>query len=370
MNDKNTQQNAAEKTAAGTRDSSQAHDDSSHAEGPSSPRLNQSDVGGAHIPSGPSPTSAPSLTGYYSARRGQPRALVKALRLGPGTGFPDTERQTILAEISRLDPYLAKSVTLAQAATDMAKDRAVFDWIGELVVHELRGHWAPEAGLSAAETFDEISRSIRAQMQRKDARKKCFNLLLTALVWLAPRGLQPEDALRAIEHALTVAKRSSVTSDERQRQAMAELVKIKASPKLLKALLQILAPWRMRTREAEAQAAAHREEVAALNSRIQALEGRVAEFRELTTNLEARLADHGRLLEDRERRLSTQHNLAQSQLALTRGTINGWLENEVRPRLADALDAVECEPPRHEVLRERLKAVLALLDQKKGGHWG
>jgi chromosome segregation ATPase len=187
---------------------------------------------------------------------------------------------------------------------------------------------------------------------------------------LVPRGLQPEDALRAIEYAMTDSQRRSTTSDQRQRQAVVELARLKANPNLVKSLLRILDHWRTRAREAEVEAGARREEVAVLNSKIGTLEQSLSEYREIANNLEARLLDHGRRLEDREREFSAQHNLSQSQLALTRGTINGWLETEVRPRLTDALDAAECDPPRNEVLRERLKALLGLLDQKKGGQWG
>ena len=366
MNDKNIKLDDKVVTESHTRD--RALSDS--AGGSSADMPNRPDSAGGETTPEPSDAEILSLESYYSARRPKAAALVKSLRLGSGAGFPDTERQAVLAEMSRLDPHLAKLLSLAQVATDPIKDPAVFDWIGEVIVSELRSHWQVEAGLSPAETFDEISRVLRARIERKETRKKSLNLLFIALVWLAPRGLRPQDALRGIEQALVPAKRSSTNSDERERQAVSELARLKVSAKLIQGLFRILDPWRVRTREAEAESAAHREQTSRLVSTIAALEQSLTQSKERTSSLEAKLAELSRQLEDSDRRLSAQHNLSQSQLAVVNGAINGWLEKEVRLRLKDALDAAECDPPRHEVLRDRLGALLDMVDQKKGGKWG
>jgi hypothetical protein len=368
MNDKNTKPNDKVVTESHARD--HAPSDSGGGGASSTDVQNRPDSAGGKPTLERNDATIPTLESFYAARRPKAAALVKSLRLGSGAVFPDTERQAVLAEIKRLDPHLAKSLALAQVAMDPTKDRAVFDWIGEVIVSELRSHWQGEAGLSPAETFDEISRVLRAGMERKESRKKNLNLLFMALAWLAPRGLRPQEALRGIEHALVPAKRSSTTSDERERQAVSELARLKVGAKLIQGFLRILDPWRVRTREAEAESAAHREETSRLGSRIAALEQSLTQSKEQTSSVEARLTELSRQLEDRSRRLSAQHNLAQSQLALVNGAINGWLEKEVRPRLTDALDAAECYPPRLEVLRDRLAGLLAMLDQKKRGKWG
>jgi hypothetical protein len=368
MNDKNTKSNEKTGTESQTKDATQRHSPHGGASFASVP--NHPDSADEKTTPEPDDAATPSLESYYSARRPKAAALAKSLRLGSGSGFPDTERQAVLAEMSRFDPHLGKSLALAQVATDPTKDRAVFDWIGEVIVSELSSHWQIEAGLSPAETFDEISRVLRARMERKETRKKSLNLLFVTLAWLAPRGLTPHDALRGIELALGPAKRSSTNSDERERQAVSELARLKVSAKLIQGLLRILDPWRVRTREAEAESAAHREETSRLGSRIAALEQSLTQSKERTSSLEAQLAELRRQLEDRDRTLSAQHNLAQSQVALVNGAINGWLEKEVRPRLTDAIDAAECDPPRLEVLRDRLGALLGMLDRKKGGKWG
>jgi len=111
----------------------------------------------------------------------------------------------------------------------------------------------------------------------------------------------------------------------------------------------------------EVDASQKREEVSGLQGTVNTLQQDLAVSQDRTTGLAARVTELTRQVEERDARLTARHNVAQSQLALVEGAINGWLETDVKPRLLNALEAIDSEPPRRELVRERLN-FMALLE--------
>jgi len=315
--------------------------------------------------------AAPSLRAYYSTSRAKPALLIRAIRRERTPAFVELERREVIANINQLDPHLAKTLVLAQAAEEPGRDRAVLDWLGETVLHEMRAgwQWTMEPGATTSETFREIARFLRADIERGEHKRKATNLLLISLAWLASRGLPLSAALTGLEEAIPPVKRAGMTSDQRQRLAVTEVTRVRTNPKAIRAVMQILEPLRTRLRELEVDASQKREEVSELQGRISSLEQEAAMSQERATGLATRVTELTRQVEERDARLTARHNVAQSQLALVQGAINGWLETDVKPRLLNALEAIESEPPRRELARERLSFILTMIEQKGGGQW-
>jgi hypothetical protein len=319
----------------------------------------------------PQPFAAASLRVYYSTPRVKPALLIRAIRKERTPAFVERERQEVIANIDQLDAHLAKTLVLAQAVDEPSRDRVVLDWLGEIVLHEMRTdwQWSMEPGATASEIFREIAQVLRPAIERGEKKRKAINLLLISLGWLTSRGLLLSAVLAALEEAIPPLKRGSLTSDERQRLAITELVRMRANPKAMRAVMRTLEPLRTRLRELELDASEKREEVSDIEARASSLEEQLAALQERAAGLAASVTDLTRQLEERDARLTARHNVAQSQLALVQGAINGWLESDVKPRLLNALEAIDSEPPRRELARERLNFILTMIEEKGGGQW-
>jgi hypothetical protein len=300
-----------------------------------------------------------TLVGFLTSRTGA-AAFLKNLREANVWTFSTEDREDALARHRDLDGKFTRTAGLLAHALKAKDDRhalPVAEFALGALLDRLRDypHWI---GSSWEElTPDERAHRVAAAVGRKftDAKKgrEARNLLATTLLLLTRESLASETAVRATIRALDAHAESTPRWD---RERTLFIAGPRSNLSELRTLVQTILPWieradRSETSLEEAHAATDAERRGRETAEAE-MEERAAAIRELELEVQRLRGRLGAVEEElRSSLVHGSHNLDQ-----TRSSVRALLEGRVGALLASANEALELEPPRPHIAREKVTA--------------
>ncbi len=291
------------------------------------------------------PDPPQTLVNLYLDKRAKPADLLKFLAQRDLFATPDDDQIAALALLSERDPELIKTKSLALEVANAYEGRftAAFDrFLSSSVESQFRevSGWPPNAEVAASQSLHQVVDNHRSELIKKEPRKRLFNALMIAQAVLSSRyGLQIQEVLPALSHAL-VASRPG-------RKRPTALGHPALTIQLLRLWLEILSPW-IETAAKDAKRA-DRAELAELDLErlLQEANGRMAQLEDAIGTATSELDD----LREELRSAKLARQLENSQL---RGSLAGFLENDIGACLQSIREALGLEPPRLTYSLQRL----------------
>ena len=322
-------------------------------------------VPGQHGPLKKEPVT--TILAYLSGRTGA-STFLKHLRDAGVWSFADDDRAAAIGRHRELDPRFTKTATLLANSLRAKDERHVLP-VSEVarlaLLDRLRDypHWL-------GTEWDELSPEQRAfrvadAVSRKftDAKKgrEAQNLLSTALLLLSQDSLDSETALRATVRALDA--RAEVTPRWNRERVLFVAGPRSKLPELRLALQTVL-PW---MEKADASEMALAEAVAAVEverRRSETAESNVRSGSEQIRALEAERESLESRIADLEDELRSSHVLGSHSLDQTRSSARAFLEGRVLGLLTTATEALDLDPPRPHIAREKLDVVREAIEEQ------
>lgn len=259
------------------------------------------------------------------------------------------------------DRDLAKTRTLAQHVATTHDGRFAASFEAFLVravssVLEATPGWPPQDGDHGPETFTRLVEHHAPALAEKEPPRKLFNAVMIAQsILMARYRLDIPDAVPILSR--TLGPPAALRRDRRNPR----LVRLRAlgdtrlTVDSLRTWLDVLTPWIERAVEAEKQTRNGVRDVARLEALISELEQELAETRGRYSDAQAQIAELRQEVQDksdRERgvKLARQHEGSQ-----LRGSMAGFLEDDVLALCAAVREGLDLDPPRVSYALERLE---------------
>jgi len=302
------------------------------------------------------------LYAFYSAKRPSASKFVRVLFKQRVEHFEQSDTQRILGELPTLDPALRKTAGLAASVLrgKGAAQPACMEWLTTVLGLEFDGTWAEARSLRRA--FQWYRQQLASG--RSTAPARAFNALRIALLMLErERSIDPFELVSQISGVVESSRQR--TKSDRDIEAAAARPFLKASSLTsLRELHGAVVLWleqSIRARNEARQAEADRERALA---RLGDLQARASVAEESLVAARAAYDDQRAKAADLAERLQVAENARIHDLGAARARIRGFLQHTVQPRLVDARKAADWEPPRIDVLKERLETILDYIAQE------
>lgn len=302
----------------------------------------------------------PTLLAYYGPKAPRVAAFVKAVRAAKLRKFPDENIAFARDHFTDFDPSLKRTVALAR----IGNSEPIVAWVHEAartVLARMLPEEMQDSGLGAPALLDAAARGLAADLRNKNKqlRTRAQNVFSLTMVFLHDRrGLTPWQALKGLRVAVRGRAALDAAPSEKEAHDAVALATPSAWP-LLATVAAIVETSLEAAEEGRAEALRKQAE----------LERKVSELSEknaaLADRLQAAKEDIDRLrtavATSEEARENEKHRRA-LETAELKGRSRGFLETRVLPLVADALDALEVEPPAQDVAGERLRSARKFIE--------
>lgn len=308
-----------------------------------------------------------SLVGYLGGRTSA-AGFLKSLREAGIWSFGPEDRSEALGRHRELDPRFTKTASLLAQSLKAKDDRHVLpisDVAREALLERLRDYprWIGTRweDLSTDQRALKVADAVSGRFADAKQGREAQNLLATSLLLLSRESLQSEVALRATARALDArAEATPRWNTERVRFVAGPRSKLPE----LRVVLQTVLPWIERADAAEARldsaiAATERERTRAesAEARVRERMQEINELQEERDRLNRRIAE---LDEDlRSSRVHGSHNLDRN-----RSANRAFLEGRLLGLLQTAVEALDLEPPRPHIAKEKLDVAREAIEEQ------
>ncbi|HMS72469.1 MAG TPA: hypothetical protein PKB03_05495, partial [Baekduia sp.] len=302
-----------------------------------------------------------SLVDLYTLPKAAVPELLAALLKRDAWITSSTDQEEALGLLAERDPDLAKTRTLAQHVATGHDGRFAASFESFLVgavapVLDGTPGWPPQDGSDGPTLFAALLKTHGAALREKEPARRLFNAVMIAQsVLMARYGLDIQDAVPLLSHTLgpPVALRR-----DRRNPRLVRLRSVgdtRLTVDALRTWLDVLTPWIERAVSAEqraegAKSDAHRLEgvIADLEAELAALRANLVEANDQIGTLRQEI--HELSVQRRGATLARQHEGSQ-----LRGSMAGFLEDDVGALLSSVREGLELDPPRVPFSLERLE---------------
>jgi hypothetical protein len=306
---------------------------------------------------------------YTVAKAAAPDLLAGLAKRDAWITSPD-DQQDALRLLERRDPDLAKTRTLAQhvATGHQGRFAASFEpFLVRAAARELDGTpgWPPQQGPSGPTVFAELLDHHRRHLGEKEPRRRLFNAVMIAQsILMARYGLDIQDSVPLLSSALGPP---AALRGERRNPRLVRLRSLgdtRLTVDALRTWLDVLTPWIRRAVAAEEQARRTDADVQRLSGVISDLEQQLTDLRDSHSEANAQIIELRQEIDDlsdqkRGARLARQHEGSQ-----LRGSMAGFLEDELLALLRAVREGLELDRPRVPHSLERLEDAQHAIDDK------
>jgi hypothetical protein len=322
-----------------------------------------------HGPAEIKPKKVPvtTLLGYLGSRTSA-AGFLKNLREAEIWSFAPPDREEALARHRELDPRFTKTASLLAQSLKAKDERHVLpvsEMAREALLERLRDfpRWIGTSWdeLSPAQRAVKVADAVSSRFSDSKKGREAQNLLATALLLLGQESLDSEVALRATARALE-ARAEDTPRWNRER------VRFVAGPRAklpeLRVLLQTVLPWIERADAAEAElerAHAAREQE---QRRVEAAEATARERAQEISKLEAERDALTQRIEELEDDLQSSRVHGSHNLDRARASSRAFLEGRLLGLLQTAVDALDVEPPRPHIAKEKLEVAREAIEEQ------
>lgn len=349
-------------------------DEDPEAENPAQPEEPPNDVSGGP---GSADVDGTETTGKKPPKRRRPETLVE-LYTAPKAAVsellavlakreawvtsPD-DQQAALRLLHKRDRDLAKTRTLAQhvATTHDGRFAASFEaFLIQAIADVLDSTpgWPPNDGTAGAQTFRQLVEFHEPALSEKEPARRLFNAVMIAQsILMARYGLDIPQAVPILSRTL------GPPAGLRRERRNPRLVRLRAlgdtrlTVDALRTWLDVLTPWIERAIQAEKAAEAAQADTARLKALTDDLDAQAAALRRELSAAQTQIAELREEVQekaDRERGVTLARQHEGSQL---RGTMAGFLEDDLLALLGAIREGLALEPPRVPYSLERLEDV-------------
>lgn len=302
-----------------------------------------------------------TLVELYTAPKAAVSELLAVLAKREAWLTSPEDQRAALDLLDERDRDLAKTRTLAQhvATTHDGRFAASFESFLVRAVADVLGGtpgWPPESGAIGAEMFRLLVEHHADTLSETEPARRLFNAVMIAQsILMARYGLD-------IQHAVPILSRTlGPPAALRRERRNPRLVRLRAlgdtrlTVDALRTWLDVLTPWIERAVDSEKAAEAAHSDATRLRNLTEQLDTRLAELREQLAAAQSQIADLRQEVQqkaDRERGVTLARQHEGSQL---RGTMAGFLEDDVLSLLSAIRDGLTLDPPRVPYSLERLE---------------
>jgi len=312
-----------------------------------------------------------TLREFYGVKNSNPARFLNDLREGNVWDFNREDVDAALGLLDESDPKFSRTTALAVAAVtekDGRFTRTTLAFVQEAAHARLvrNPRYARREGESERSSEDRFRSLVRTQTERlADAKKRpeALNLLLASALHMVYAERLPTEVV-IVELAGALDEQSKLTTDA-DLARVAHLVGAgKSGAAELRRQLQLMLPWidaaRKARASAEDEAARARLLDANLDTSQQELDVTAQRLTDTARDLQAAQAEIDTL---KAALVAAQHHNAHD-LRETRGRVAGALNGRLVDLIATIKDALEVEPPRLTVAREKVEIAQEELERQ------
>lgn len=312
-----------------------------------------------------------TLREFYGAKNANPGRFLNDLRQGNIWDFTRDDVEAALGLLDESDPKFSRTAALAVAAIaekDGRFTRTILAFVQEAAHARLvrNPRYTHGEGASERSSEDRFRSLVRSQSERLAAAKKrpeALNLLLASALHMVYAERLPTEVV-IVELADALDEHSKLTTDADLARVAHLAASGKSGASELRLQLQLVLPWIDAARKARASA---EDEVA----RARLLEEKLDTSQQDLDTTARRMADTARDLRAAQAEIealkaelvAAQHHNAHD-LRETRGRVAGALNGRLVDLIQTIKDALEVEPPRLAVAREKVEVAQDELERQ------
>lgn len=302
----------------------------------------------------------PTLVGYFGEDRASPAAFFKVLRKNEVKRFRPADQEAAAKLMLSKDPEAERFWNLmAQASPPEPVDA----WMWSAAQAHLRGQlgeaFDPQDH-DAGRIFKSVLREISAGLgsEKKDVKRRAENILRIAICWLVEkRSLKPWQIAEQLPPVLFKDLKAAARAAQRAIQ--------KGRPGELRIAAAMAALGDQMVKVAEEEQARERNISNDLRHRIDDANRKIENLRAELEDAKSTISEQEMAIANLEKTLAAERHHWGHDLTETKAVQQVLLGERLGPLLADAIDALEIEPPAPGTALRRVKVALSVIEGAK-----
>lgn len=302
----------------------------------------------------------PTLVGYFGEERASPSTFFKVLRKNEVKRFRHEDQEAAARLMLSKDPEAERLWNLmAQASLPEPVDAWMWSAAQARLKEEL-GEAFDTQDHDAGRIFKSVLRELAAGLgsEKKDDKKHAENILRIAICWLVEkRSLKTWRAAEQLPPVLFKDLKAATRAAQRAVQ--------KGRPSELRIAAAMAALGDQMVKDAEKEQARERNISNDLRHRLDDANRKIEKLRTELEDAKSTISERDTAIGNLEQTLAAERHHWSHDLTEAKAEQNVLLGERLGPLLADAIDALEIDPPAPGTALRRVKAALSVIEEAK-----
>lgn len=302
----------------------------------------------------------PTLVGYFGEDRASPSAFFKVLRNNEVKRFRPSDQEAAAKLMLSKDPEAERLWSLmAQASPPEPVDAWMWSAAHARLGERLGEAFNPQdhdAGRIFKSVLHELSAGLGSE--KKDDKRRAENILRIAICWLVEkRSLKPWQVAELLPQILFKDLKAAARAAQRAIQ--------KGRPGELRIAAAMAALGDQMVKAAEEEQSRERHISNDLRHRLDDANRKIEKLRAELEDAKTTISEREATIAQLEQTLAAERHHWGHDLTETKAEQKVLLGERLGPLLADAIDALEIDPPAPGTALRRVKAALSVIEEAK-----
>ena len=302
----------------------------------------------------------PTLEGYFGEARASPSAFFKVLRKNEVKRFRSADQEAAARLMLSKDPEAERLWSLmAQALPPEPVDAWMWGAAQSRLKEQLGEAFDPQ-DRDAGRIFKSVLRELSAGLgsDKKEDKRRAENILRIAICWLVEkRSLRPWQVAEQLPSVFFKDLKAATRAAERAVQ--------KGRPGELRIAAAMAALGDQMVKVAEEEQARVRNISNDLRHRLDDANRKIEKLRTELEDAKSAISERDTTITNLEQTLAAERHHWGYDLTETKAEQKVLLGERLGPLLADAIDALEIDPPAPGTALRRVKAALSVINEAK-----
>lgn len=302
----------------------------------------------------------PTLVGYFGKDRASPSAFFKVLRKNEVKRFRPADQEAATKLMLSKDPEAERFWSLmAQASPPGPVDAWIWSAAQARLREQLGEAFDPQEH-DAGHIFKSVLHELSADLgsKKKDDKRRAENILRIAICWLVEkRSLKPWQVAGQLPKVLFKDLKAAAQAAQRAIQ--------KGRPGELRIAAAMAAVGDQMVKVAEEEQARARNISNGLRHRLDDANRKIEQLRTELEGTKSTISERASAIANLERTLEAERHHWGHDLTEAKAEQKVLLGERLGPLLADAIDALEIDPPAPGTALRRVKAALSVIEEAK-----
>jgi hypothetical protein len=302
----------------------------------------------------------PTLVGYFGEDRASPSVFFKILRKNEVKRFRSADQEAAAKLMLSKDPEAERLWGLmAQASPPEPVDAWMWGAAQSRLKEQLGEAFDPHEH-DAGRIFKSVLRELSAGLgsEKKDDKRRTENILRIAICWLVEkRSLKTWQVAEQLPPILFKDLKTAARAAQRAVQ--------KGRPSELRIAAAMAALGDQMVKVAEEEQARERQISNDLRHRLDDANRKIEKLRTELEDAKSTISEQEAAIANLEKTLAAERHHWGHDLTETRAEQKVLLGERLGPLLADAIDALEIDPPAPGIALRRVKAALSVIEEAK-----